>query len=332
MSKPPSRRLPLGLTLGLVLGLSACGGSSGSVPPGLSSDAFATGSPAGASPVVASPVVCSPDAGLAEVRGLLAGQTFEAHYLTIGALLTISIWLVDPTVDPAADQASVADGYDHALDTGLQIAYRVGRLACAGHAFAQVNPMIVDSSNQSWYIGFIPIDVVADLHDPTPAQLRAAVEQAGIAPARQRRLAPTPVGAAASGACSWSQARADIQSVLESGSANTAAYEIVGGGLPSLDPWNMGPLSDVDVEAQWVVDSESQTANPIVLERLSRLATILHCLSPVIDTLEVFIVDRSGQLLAYARVPGMLIRSGELPLPAGSVTIEHFGPAGASPS
>src|ERR1035437_3164148 len=52
---------------------------------------------------------CTAASVLAQVGQMLAGQEFEAHYLTIGNKFTLSVWLVDPEIDPATPRPGVAD-------------------------------------------------------------------------------------------------------------------------------------------------------------------------------------------------------------------------------
>ena len=61
-----------------------------------------------------------------------------------------------------------------------------------------------------------------------------------------------------------------------------------------------------------------------MLDRLGRLTRALACLAPPADQLEVFVVNETGRLVVYARVPGVLIGPGAEPLPAGRVILQHY--------
>ena len=78
---------------------------------------------------------------LAQVDQLLAGQDFQAHYLTIGDKFTLPVWLVDPEIDPAAPPSGLAAAGRQDQARGLSISYQlVDQIPCAQRVFDQVNP------------------------------------------------------------------------------------------------------------------------------------------------------------------------------------------------
>src|ERR1035437_9228065 len=62
---------------------------------------------------------CTAAVVLEQVDQLLAGQDFEAHYLTIGDKFSLSVWLVDPEIDPATPLSGMAAADRRALERGL---------------------------------------------------------------------------------------------------------------------------------------------------------------------------------------------------------------------
>ncbi len=286
-----------------------------------------TATPPVAPTPTASPVLnCTAPAVLAQVDQQLAGRDFEAHYLTIGEKLTLSVWLVDPEIDPAAPPSGVAAADRQAVARGLSISYQlVDQIPCVRSVFDQVNPMIVDSRFQHWYKDFLPVRAFVGLHDPTTSELIAAVEAAGTAIAEPRKTAPQTAQTPAAGSCGWPAARAAVQGSL--GADNTAAYLIIGAGL--VEPGNLNPNSadDVGVEVQWTVADTSAAADLLVRERLGHVAEVLACLWPAIDSLEAFVVDPAGRTLVYAIVPGSVVRARLIPLPPSLVRIYHMPPA-----
>ncbi|MGZ6273327.1 MAG: hypothetical protein ACXWM8_03400 [Candidatus Limnocylindrales bacterium] len=275
-------------------------------------------------------VSCTASSVLAQVDQLLAGQDFEAHYLTIGDKFTLSVWLVDPEIDPETPLTSIATADRQALARGLSISHEiVDRIPCASRVFDQVNPMIVDRRYQHWYRDFLPTGAFADLHNPSTDDLVTAVENAGAEPADPRTtVPPPPARTAAVGSCSWSEARAAIHAYFD-GEDNTAAYMIIGAKLvPPSEPLPNAP-DDVGVEVQWPVHDTAESADSAVLERLNHVAGALACLSPAIDSLEAFIVDATGRATVYAVVPGSIIRAKILPLPPRSVRLYHVTPSGS---
>ena len=270
---------------------------------------------------------------LLQVDRLLAGQTYEAHFLTIGGRISISIWLVDRAIDPATSAAGLGAANREAISTGLSVSYRiVDQIPCARQVFEIVNPMIVDAKYQAWYMEFIPVEAFTDLRDPTTEQLIEAVNRTGaetrgraVPPVSPRPVSPRPAtGAPAT--CTWTQARAGIAALEGSAPRNVAAYPIVDGGRGTGT--GRSGSGDVEVEVQWDLHDRSETADAVTLQRLGWIADALACFSTRVDQLEFFVVDPSGGLVVYARVPGAQIQPGGRPLPLALIYLRH-SPSGS---
>ena len=274
--------------------------------------------------------VCAAAQVLIQVKDLLTGQDFEAHYLTIAGQLTLSVWLVDPEIDSSATDANLAANNRKALARGLSLSYQiVDQIPCVRYVFPQVNPMIVDGLFQHWYRDFLPTGAFVGLHDPTTDDLIAAVQGTGHEPADGRKKAPQAGQPAPVGSCDWPEAKKAVRAYLGT-EDNTAAYLLIGASPIGQNRWTPNPLDDVGVEVQWVIHDDAEAADSIVLERLGHLAQALTCLWPAIDSLEGFVVDETGQLVVYAIVPGSIIRAGAIPLPRGAVILQRVTPS-ASP-
>jgi hypothetical protein len=273
------------------------------------------------------PPNCTAPLVLAQVDQLLAGQDFEAHYLTIGAKFTLSIWLVDPDIDPATPPSGMAAADRLALERGLSISYQmVDQVPCTQRVFDQVNPMIVDGRFQHWYRDFLPISAFVGLRNPTTDDLIAAVEATGTAIEEPRATVPQAAQTPASSSCGWSEARAAIHAYFGT-EDNTAAYLIIGSRLVDQGSPTPNAPDDVGVEVQWPVRDTAEASDPLVLERLGHVAEALACLSPSVDSLEAFVVDPAGRTLVYAVVPGSIIRERVIPLPPGGVRLYHMTPS-----
>lgn len=264
---------------------------------------------------------CTAALVLAQVDQLLAGQDFEAHYLTTGDKFTLSVWLVDPEIDPATPLSGMAAADHQALTRGLSISYHlVDQIPCAQRVFDQVNPMIVDGRFQHWYKDFLPISAFVGLHDPTTDDLIAAVEATGTALEEPRAAVPQAAQTPAASSCGWSEARAAIHAYFGA-EDNTAAYLIIGSRLVDQGSPTPNAPDDVGVEVQWPVRDTAEAADPLVRERLGHVAEALACLWPAIDSLEAFVVDPAGRTIVYAVVPGSIIRARIIPLPPGGVRV-----------
>jgi hypothetical protein len=272
-------------------------------------------------------VDCTAALVLEQVDRLLVGQDFEAHYLTIGDKLTLSVWLVDPTIDPATNPSGMAAADRQAVERGLSLSFQlVHQIPCLQRVFDQVNPMIVDGRFQHWYKDFLPVGAFVGLHDPTADDLIAAVQTAGAALEEPRATVPQAAQTPAAGSCDWAAARAAIHAYFGA-EDNTAVYLIIGAGL--VDQGNATPTApdDVGVEVQWPVHDAAEAADELVRERLNHIAEALACLWPAIDSLEAFVVDPAGRTLVYAVVPGSVIQARMIPLPPSGVRIYHMTPA-----
>jgi len=302
----------------MVLMLAGCSGSPAATPaPSPTPTVPATRSP---SPT---PEPCDAAWIRIQVQQMLAGRTFEAHYLTIDDQLTLSVWLVDPEIDAAA-RTGLSAGNRQALETGLTLSYRiVDEIPCVAQVFENVNPMIVDSHYGSWYIDIIPVRAFVGLRSPTTADLIEAVTRSGAGPADGRRTMPPGDQPAPSGSCTWPQARRLLAAHLDPEPANSAAYLIVGGGIAAGSRYG-NPSTDVAVQAQIEARQDADMDDSVVMARLNLLAADLGCLSPPVDQLELFVVDGSGRLAVYARVPGALIGPDAGLLPPGMVVLYHY--------
>jgi hypothetical protein len=302
----------------MALLLAGCSGSPAATPsPSARVTAPATPSP---SPT---PEPCDAAWIRSQVQQVLAGQVFETHYLTIDDELTLSVWLVDPEIDAAA-RTGLSAGNQRALETGLTLSYRiVDEIPCVAQVFENVNPMIVDSHYGSWYIDIIPVRAFVGLESPTTADLIEAVTRSGAGPADGRRTMPPGDQPAPSGSCTWPQARRLLAAHLDPEPANSAAYLIVGGGI-AAGSRHGNSSSDVAVQAQIEARQNADMDDSVVMARLNLLAADLGCLSPPVDQLDLFVVDGSGRLAVYARVPGVLIGPEAGPLPPGMVVLYHY--------
>lgn len=305
------RRALLGLATAGALAFAACGTGASATPTAALPGASRSSGTTAAS--------CSPDEVLQQVDGLLAGSEYDAHVLTIAGELTLSVWLVDPKIDPDASTVTLADDNREARERGLRTSFDlVAGIGCVRTGFAKINPMIVDARYGSWFIDFIPVAALAGLHNPTLDDLVAALTAAGSAPPPGRLQTPDRARAA-SGACAWTRARAAIQPYLGGVSENTAAYLIVGGDVLGQNRWNPLGSNDVGVEVQWAVASASDGTDDAVLARLGRIAGVLAESCPRVDSLEAFVVDGNGHLVVYARAPGRAIHPGATQLPRDAV-------------
>ena len=74
---------------------------------------------------------------------MLVGSVFEAHYLTINGQLMLSLWLVDPELDPATSGDAIAKNARRAFLVGASMAHRVAsHIPCVREVFEGINPLV----------------------------------------------------------------------------------------------------------------------------------------------------------------------------------------------
>jgi len=314
----------------LLLILSGCLTLPGDVPPPVSTVTSVADTPTPTDPVLPTatpspaptmPTVCDANEILRQVDELLAGRTFEAHYLTMNRELTLSIWLVDPELDPQATLNDLTENNQQAMQTGISLFQEViEQIPCVREVFVNANPMIVDRLYQGWYRDIIPIRAFPETEDLTDDELLDVLMSSGFRSGFYRRSPPqTAAQSSPVDACTWPEARAAIGEHFGTERRNAAAYLIVGAPTELT-----AHTEDVLVEVQWDVQTIEEMDNDLILEHLNHVAGALSCLWPPVDRAEVFVVDTYGQFAVFAAVPGSLIREQVSPLPPDRVLIRNI--------
>jgi hypothetical protein len=259
---------------------------------------------------------------LPQVDALLQGSEYEADYLTINSQLTLSIWLVDPEIDPAAQDGAIQQNAQRAFLTGAKLGHRMfSAIPCARELFKAFNPMIVDRAYNGWYIDLTPARAIPADDPISDEDLIAAIQRSGMEIAYLRRTTPLPQAPSpAEQPCAWPRAHAEIRSIFGPGRRNTSAYLIAGyqaiPGSATIEP--------VYAQVQWNVQSPEQADQPSVLATLEQLSRSMACLNPAIDRLEVYVVDPQGKVLVYCLLPGEVVRETSSPLDPNQIMLRFF--------
>ncbi len=269
------------------------------------------------------PDACSRDQVLAEVDTLLTGADYEAHYLTINGQMTLSIWFVEPEIDPEVVVAQLSDHAHIAFLRGATMAYQiVEEIPCTRQVFKNINPMIVDRDYNSWYVDIIPIWALPQDVNPTEEELLSAIERSGMEIAYLRHHLPEPPPPSQlDKICSWPEARAGMQNLFGDTRRNAAAYVISG---YQAGPNSYGYRPQVFAQVQWDVSSIEDVPRDVVMEDIAYLSQAAACLSPPLDRMEIYIVDPDGQLLVFGMVPGPVIRENPDSLSAEQIVLRYL--------
>ncbi len=241
---------------------------------------------------------CDHDEVLRQVDELLVDHVSETHYAIINRELMLSIWLIDPTLDPSASGDDIAETSTQAFINGAMIAHRITyQIPCVRELYDGINPMIVDRDYNAWYIDIIPLRAIPTSENPSVEELTASIERSGMEYADIRRTSTQDeIQVAQSDACTWPEARAAIREINEPEQGNNAAYLIIDD-------------EQVLVQIQWAIAKGQESDDQAVVERIGLLSHTLDCLNPPIDKMELFVVDARGRLNVYAHVSGELVRS-----------------------
>lgn len=267
------------------------------------------------------PAVCGAIDVLGQIDELLIGRTFEAHYLTTNRELTLSIWMVDPEIDPQATADNLLENNQRAARSGLMLFQEIiEHIPCIREVFVNANPMIVDRLYQGWYRDVIPIHDFPQKTDHQYDNLVNGMLSSNLSYGFQRNKPPQPEDQVRlPDACTWSEARAAIEQNFGPERRNTAAYIII-----DAPDGTVAQPEGVLVEVQWDVQNATDLESAAILQNLDHVAEALSCLWPPVDQVETFIVDAYGQLMVFAAVPGSLIREGKIPLPPDRVLLEYM--------
>ena len=125
------------------------------------------------------------------MRTALAADVCEIHYLQISGLNSLSVWLVDPALDPdATGPEDLRRNSGRAVRTGLAALRRV--LAAVPEAagfFSGYNPMIVDARGAAWYIDLVPLAEAARLtREESSQELAAKIKEVHVRNLRDRSV------------------------------------------------------------------------------------------------------------------------------------------------
>lgn len=269
------------------------------------------------------PISCHPDQVLTKVDALLAGTDYEAHYLTINGQLTLSIWFVDPEIDPEVEMPHLAEHTQIAFLRGATLAHQVvHQIPCTRQVFKNINPMIVDRDYNSWYVDVIPIWALPQGANPAEEDLLSAIERSGMEIAYLRHNPPEPPPPSQlNNTCTWPEARVAIQNLFGDTRRNAAAYLISG---YQAGPSSYGYLPQVFAQVQWDVSSPEETSRDVILEKITYITQAVACLSPPLDRMEVYIVDPDGQLLIFGLVRGSVIREDPSSLSTEQIVLRYL--------
>ncbi len=221
---------------------------------------------------------CVADEVLAVLKPLVPyAQASVSHHFLSG-VHNLTVWFVDPDLDPLATGDQIAENADEALWHAAQLSQRLFAAdECVPILFEGITTIVVDRDYNQWFLGQVPTNRLSGSPDPTDEEIQQA-RQAFT----QGYLRSEPTGSAGrtpapAGSCTWVQAGARLQSHFDPARQNVAFYLVIDDkGVGVWTQWD--GLPDVDA----------------FLADLLTVRGELPCLYPPLDTLWVIYVDGLG--------------------------------------
>ncbi|MBN2353846.1 MAG: hypothetical protein JXD23_14830 [Spirochaetales bacterium] len=245
---------------------------------------------------------CLGTAVLERVDDLLAGKTFELHYLIIRGERVLSVWLVVPELDDVAAGPAFENARRLSLLTGARLGHRlVAEIPCVRILFDAFNPMIVDSRFNCWYRDIVPLANLLPDRRPADEELIRSVLARDLKYSYRRSLPPRADRIdAVSSLDEWRSLRRALRPIISPGAGrrNAAAYPMF--------------VNDYCiVQATWPAESSADIEDEAVSGRMLAAARLMGRIGLRTGRLDMTITDRFGRLRAYGKVDGAMLGPGK---------------------
>jgi len=249
------------------------------------------------------PKVCSIRQLLADTRANLPYSEADITYAA-AADRVLTVWYVDPRLDPAAEGQASFDALDNLVQNASMIAIRLNYWAwpCTKELLDNLYIVVVDPDSNAWFSAYTPIEGLPAMAVPSTfsaSQVEYMIEYVREGPSSS--AAPAPESA-----CSWSEARNGIDRHFGPEERNLGFYQ-------TIDPVG------VSVWAQW---DESSGLQPLisVAPSLLNLAMELRCLHPRPDQVWIGVVGETGEMILAGVLPGEVLQEDDY----ASAALEQF--------
>lgn len=223
---------------------------------------------------------------LKSLKSLIAYTEFDLTYNVILNNRALTIWFVEPKIDPNAVGDQIAKNVSLAQLSAAAVSAKLatGDAKCLGSMVSVINPIVVDRNYNGWFSGTIKL---SDAN--TNVSPENKVNAFTVSYLRNKQTAPTSAASAQS--CKWIEARAKMQKHFAPTRENVG-FEFV------IDE------TGINAYAQW--DGEIDVT---MIPALLNVALELRCLYPPIDQLVLILVDTDGKINLIGQTPGSAVRS-----------------------
>jgi len=235
---------------------------------------------------------CVADEVLVVLKPLVPYAQASVSHHTLSDVHNLTVWFVDPDLDPLASGDQIAENADQALWHAAQLTQRLFAADdCVPVLFEGITTIIVDRDYNQWFLGQILTSGLSGSPDPTDEEIEQARQAFTQGYLRSQPTGSADRMAAPADSCSWVQARARLQSHFDPARQNVAFYFVIDDeGVGVWTQWD--GLPDIDA----------------FLADLMSVRGELPCLYPPLDTLWVIYVDGLGVAKWIFAAPGEAVR------------------------
>jgi hypothetical protein len=242
--------------------------------------------------------MCDPAQFIDVLREVMPYEESVVSYNHYSGSADLTVWFVDPELDPQVSDSEVQDQSDLAFRHSVEAAHLMAFTeSCVAPLFDSVTVIAVDPLYHAWYVGAvpayeIPIDEISNEED------WVALEEKFTSGYQQtERITDGEAQELPDGACTWSEARQAMEEAFTH-SQNVALYYYIEPG-------------DASVYVQWDIPPAAESAEQILnyfFLPLPYVDNAVSCLYPEFDTLWLLYVHPDGEAQWVFAVDGDAVR------------------------
>jgi hypothetical protein len=242
---------------------------------------------------------CDLDGLLRDLRELVPYEEMAVSHNRFNDNTNLNVWFVDLELDPEASESEVEGMVETAIRHSSEIALAfVLQDPCVISSFDNVTSFVVDELYNAWYIGSVSMTGMQSIDEPSEAQRLEIESMFSEAYRRTQETTLEEPPSAATGTCTWPEARQNLDEIFSHFGENFAFYYYV-------------DAEGGSVWAQWVSPPEAETEDEIAgafYPYLGQVDTYLSCLDSPFQVLWMIYVDTTGEVYWIYAVDGDAVR------------------------
>jgi hypothetical protein len=235
---------------------------------------------------------CNRDRIVKNIKADFPYTEFSVNYNSIQGIDILSIWFVDPSIDPQVTDADIEKFDALAIAHSASISQKVNNQdECIESLFTIINPIVVDSAYHGWFSGSVELSKLPKIDNPTETQMDAV--QKSFQTTYLRQKTPQSTQAAPNSSCTWEDTRANIQRHFDPERANVSFQFILDESTTHVDAQWDSDIGELDESTWWALQ----------MAAMLNVATELNCLFPAPTALNITVVDSSGKIELIGTLP-----------------------------